>query len=361
MAFDIIQQRLLTQQLSYPSFERPEDVVTWFGAIQAQDFAAAKWAISLRSKNQTDADIEKAFNEGKILRIHIMRPTWHFVNPQDIRWLLALTAPRVQHFNGHYYRKSGLDKTIFDKSNKVIKKALEGSKQLTRDELHTYLKEAHIPTDNLGLSFTIVQAELEGIIVSGPRLGKQFTYMLLDERVPATKPITNNEALMKLTKRYFQSHGPAQIKDFCWWSGLTSIDAKKGIEMLGSTIISEVTNDKIYWYISSKEEKTMPLDGYLVPGFDEYFIAYKDRSDILDSEYIKRLNQGGGMVNGAVVLNGKMVGGWKRTFVKKDVVITITLFEKISDEQKQAVLKQAERFGKFLSIPIIININLSEA
>src|SRR6202042_514764 len=141
---------------------------------------------------------------------------------------------RVQRFNGSYYRRAGFDKIIFEKSNKVLKKALEGGKQLTREELHSYLKDANIPTQNLVLTFTIMQAELEGIIKSGPRRGKQFTYMLFDERVPQTKPITPDEALAELTKRYFQSHGPAQIQDFSWWSGLSITEAKKGIQLLGS-------------------------------------------------------------------------------------------------------------------------------
>src|ERR1700722_13982388 len=142
MSLDFAYTRLHNQQLSNHTFDEPASIVSWFGAIQAQDFAAAKWAIAQRAKNQTDEDIEQAFNEGKILRTHIMRPTWHFVTPQDIRWLLALTSPRVQRFNGYYYRKSGLDKTIFEKSNEVIKKALAGGKQLTRNELDIQLKQA---------------------------------------------------------------------------------------------------------------------------------------------------------------------------------------------------------------------------
>ncbi len=223
--------RLSNQHLTSQHFDSPEDVVSWFGAVQAQDFAGAKWALSQRCKNATDASIEQAFNEGKILRTHIMRPTWHFVTPSDIRWLLALTSPRVKRFNGYYYRQTGLDKSIFEKSNLVIKQALDGGKALTRSELKVYLEEAKIPTLNLGLSYTIMQAELDGVIASGPRRGKQFTYMLLDERVPQSKHISNEQALAELTKRYFQSHGPSLAKDFSWWSGLTLSDARRGIDL----------------------------------------------------------------------------------------------------------------------------------
>lgn len=358
MALNIPARRLSNQHLSHPLYEKPSDVVSWFGAIQAQDFAAAKWAIAQRTTNQTDTTIEEAFNKGEILRTHIMRPTWHFVTPKDIRWLLKLTSPRVHRFNGYYYRKSGFDKTIFQKSNDIIQKALQGNKQLTRIELDRHLQEKNIPTKDLGLTYCIMQAELDGIICSGPRRGKQFTYMLLDERVPKQKEITRDESLFELTKRYFQSHGPAQIKDFVWWSGLTVEDIKKGITLLGSKLDKEEEDGKTYWFIknniSLKQDRT---DCFLIPGFDEYFIAYTDRSDVLDKKYAKQLNQGGGMVNGAILVSGKMVGGWKRTFANKKVILTIRLFEKIVDSQHQEILHQANKFGNFLNMPIVLKIN----
>ncbi|HWY79408.1 MAG TPA: winged helix DNA-binding domain-containing protein [Candidatus Sulfotelmatobacter sp.] len=356
MTLDIIHTRLHNQQLTSQTFEKPEDLVAWFGAVQAQDFAAAKWALSLRIDDETDSSIEQAFNDGKILRTHIMRPTWHFVTPSDIRWILALTSPRVHRFNGYYYRQSGLDKTIFEKSNEVIKKALQKGKQLTRNELHIYLDEAKIPTKNLGLSYTIMQAELDGIICSGPRRGKQFTYMLLDERAPHSKQFTHEEALAELTKRYFQSHGPAQAQDFSWWSGLTLNDAQKGIELNKHIFQTEEHNKKKYWFVTIKNNTEQKQDGFLVPGFDEYFIAYKDRSDILDSKYAKYLNHGGGMFNGAIVINGKMVGEWKRVLNSKNVMVTIKLFEKITNTQQHTLKQQVKRFGEFLNMPVVINV-----
>jgi hypothetical protein len=355
---EISHLRLQNQQLISQEFEKPEEVVLWFGAIQSQDFAAAKWALALRC-NQTDEQIEQAFNEGKILRTHIMRPTWHFVTPADIRWLLQLTSPRVHRFNGSYYRKSGLDKSIFEKSNIVIHNALEKNKQLTRNELNNYLKAAKIPTEDLGLTYTIMQAELDGIICSGPRIGKQFTYMLLDDRAAQTKNFSNEEALLELTKRFFQSHGPAQAKDFSWWSGLTLSDARKGIQMLGSQLQKLEQNGKIYWFVERKpKQKTDSV--FLIPGFDEYFIAYTDRDDVLDKHYARQLNQGGGMVSGAVVVNGKMVGGWRRTFEKRSAVISIRLFEPISQTQQQLLKQQTEIFGKFINLPVITKINMKQ-
>ncbi len=354
MGSDIVQKRLENQQLTFAHFTHAEDVVNWFGAMQAQDFAAAKWAIALRTKNQTDHDIEQAFNEGKIIRTHIMRPTWHFVTPSVIRWLLALTSERVHAFNGYYYRQSGLDKAIFQKSNEIIRRTLQGGKQCTREQLRQELEKGEVPTKDLGLSFTIMQAELDGIICSGPRIGKQFTYMLLDDRVPNTKAISRDEALTELIKRYFQSHGPAQIQDFVWWSGLTVADAKKGIALVGRKLHKEEKEGKTYWWIDSSTQQVSPShECFLIPGFDEYFIAYKERSDVLDKKYAKHLNQGGGMVNGAIVVEGTMVGGWKRTFEKDHVVITTQLFENITASQQDALEKQAQRYGQFITMPVI--------
>lgn len=351
--FDIPTLRLSNQQLTSPLLHHATDVVSWFGAIQSQDFAAAKWAIAQRLENQTEATIEESFNRGEILRTHVMRPTWHFITPKDIKWMLKLTSPRVQRFNGYYYRRSGLDKSIFEKSNAIIQQALVGKKQLTRGELQIRLEEAKIPTKELGLSYILIQAELDGIVCSGPRRGKQFTYMLLDERVPKTPDISLEEALAKLTQKYFQSHGPAQLRDFSWWSGLTLTDAKKGVALVGSNLIKEEKNGKTYWFTkSNKVIQQNPNACYLIPGFDEYFIAYADRSDVLDKNYVRQLNQGGGMVNGAVVINGNMIGGWKRKFKSKSVIVNVRLFEKITAPQQKALEEQVERFGTYLNMPV---------
>lgn len=351
----IPQTRLINQKLTDTTFDKPEDVLTWFGAMQAQDFNAAKWALALRCKNATDASIETAFNNGDILRTHIMRPTWHFVTPSDIRWLQALTAHRVHRFNGYYYRQTGLDKSIFVKSNTVIRKALAGGKQLTRSELQIHLEVAKIPTENLGLSYTIMQAELDALICSGPKRGKQFTYMLVDERIGQTENLSMEEALYELTKRFFQSHGPAQAKDFSWWSGLTLTEVKKGIELAGEKIYKESHNGKTYFFMESKKSSTKE-SVFLIPGFDEYFIAYSDRSDVLNKNYAKELNQGGGMVSGAIIINGRMIGGWRRTFEKKSVVVTIRLFETIPEEMKEKIHQQTKRFGEFLHLPVALKV-----
>ena len=200
------------------------------GAVQAQDFAAAKWALALRMRSATDHSIEQAFNDGQIIRTHLLRPTWHFVAPEDIRWLLQLTGPRVNLKCGSAFRRFELDAAVFKRSHRALINALKGGKHLARAELRTVLDRAGVATgDGIRFQHILIRAELDGVICSGPRQGKQFTYALLEERVPPAKPLTRDEALVELTRRYFTSHGPANLQDFVWWSGLTTADARRGI------------------------------------------------------------------------------------------------------------------------------------
>ncbi len=223
---DIIHSRLLNQQIANSYFQQPGELVEWMGAMQAQEYAMAKWAIGLRIPGSTDAMVESAFNKGGILRTHLLRPTWHFVSPTDIRWMLALSAPRINAIGAYMYRQLKLDNAIFRRSAAVLLKTLEGGKYLTRTELQEALKQKKIIADGLRLGYIMMHAELEGLICSGPRQGKQFTYALLEERVPPVPALTRDESLALLAKKYFSSRGPATTIDFATWSGLTITDSK---------------------------------------------------------------------------------------------------------------------------------------
>src|SRR5438034_1155848 len=240
---NIAHQRLHNQFITQQTFEKAGDVLRWLGAVQAQDYAAAKWALGLRTQNSTDNLIEQAFTDGTILRTHVMRPTWHFVLPADIRWMLALTAPRVLSTIAYYDRTLELDDAVFTQSNAVLAKALQGGKQLTRTELVSVLQQAGIATDNLQrIGHILMHAELDGIICSGARRSKQFTYALLDERAPQAGTLDCEEALAEFARRYFTSHGPATLQDFVWWSGLTVDDARACLEMVTSQLMHEVVD-----------------------------------------------------------------------------------------------------------------------
>lgn len=352
---DIPLYRLHNQRLIKTTFKTPAEVVDWLGAVQSQDYAGAKWALGQRANGINEADVDQAFADGSILRSHLLRPTWHFVTPKDIRWMLMLTAPRVHALSDYYYRKSGLDAATFKKSNSTIAKALKGGRQLTRNELASALQKAGIPTDaDLRLTYLVMYAELEGLICSGARRGKQFTYALLEERVPPTKPMKRDEALAELVRRYFSTRGPATLQDFAWWSGLTVADAKAGIEMVRPQFVSETINGQTYWFDESNAPtKLKSPTAYLLPNYDEYFIGFKDRSafaEVIRREKLEENNPT--FIAHVIVLDGQIVGGWKRTLKKDSVVVELSLITKLSKSEHQAVVEAANRFGKFLGLSV---------
>ncbi len=226
----IAYERLLRQRIAGEGLERPADVVRWMGAVQAQDFAAAKWAVGLRTNACTDAGVEEAFARGEILRTHVMRPTWHFVAPEDIRWMQALTSAYVKAQMGYQFRRLELDPAVFKRSTAAMVKALRDGQQLTRAELAQVLARAGIQGDGLRLAHIIAHAELDAVLCSGGRRGRQFTYALVDERAPNARKLPRDEALATLTERYFASHGPATLRDYAWWSGLSAAAVKAGLE-----------------------------------------------------------------------------------------------------------------------------------
>src|SRR5713101_5545905 len=295
---DIAHQRLHNQLITRRTFEKPGDVVKWLGAVQAQDYAAAKWTVGLRLQGATDDDIKQAFTVGAILRTHLMRPTWHFVSPADIRWLLALTAPRVNAANAHWYRRLELDDTVFMRSNAVLAKALQGGKHLTRPELVSVLQQAGIVSENvLRFTYIVMRAELDGIVCSGARRGKQFTYALLDERAPRARSLDRDEALVEFARRYFTSHGPATLQDFVWWSGLTAADARVALELVKSQLMHEVVDGQTYWFsTSTPPAKDLSQAAYLLPNYDEYTVGYTDRSAIFDALHTNKLDPRGGLL-----------------------------------------------------------------
>lgn len=359
-SLDIAQHRLHNQHLARTWLEQPADVVQWLGAVQAQDYAGAKWALGLRLPSTTDADVEQALTKGVILRTHVLRPTWHFVTPDDIRWLLALTAPRVNAVNGYYYRKLGLDESVFKRSNAALTKALQGNKHLTREELRGEFKRASIAIeDNMRLSYLLMRAELDGIVCSGARRGKQFTYALLEERITRAKTWERDEALMELTLRYFASRGPATLRDFVWWSGLTMADAKKGTEHARSKLEQAVIDGQTYWFAAAAlpaKRSASPV-AYLLPNYDEYFIGFKDRSAILrDMEKFKIDAQSGALSAHIIVINGQVVGGWKRIVRKTATVVELNSLRPLTQAENRAVNAAVGRYSAFLDQSVAVEV-----
>ena len=352
---DIARRRLANQHLVAPALRTPADVVRVLGAVQAQDYAGAKWAIAQRTRGVVDRAVEQAMTEGSILRTHVLRPTWHFVTPADIRWMLALTAPRVKATMAYYDRKLELDEALLRRSTRAIMRALRDGKQLTRAEIAQILRRARIDvTGSQRLGHILLRPELDGIICSGARRGKQFTYALLEERVPPVRPLDRDEALLELTRRYFATRGPATPNDFAWWSGLTVADAKRGIEMVGGALEREVIDGRTYWSdpTTRSPSKKGPIV-HLLPNYDEYFIGFKDRSAIGERLKSAELVTGGdALIAHVVSVDGQLVGGWKRTVTKEGVIVELHLLTRLSAAERRAVDAAAHAYGDFLGLPV---------
>ncbi|HSL31658.1 MAG TPA: winged helix DNA-binding domain-containing protein [Anaerolineales bacterium] len=352
MKVDIPRYRLYNQFLSHTDLAKPGDVVRRLGAVQSQDYGGAKWALGLRLEHATDAALDQAFNEGRFLRTHILRPTWHFVAPEDLRWMLQLSAPRVHAANAFMYRQLDVDRASRRKSYKVLEKALGGGQYLTRNELSSAFEKAGLVAKGPRLAYFVMSAELDGILCSGPRRGKQFTYALLEERVPETAPLNHEEALAELTRRYFATRGPATLHDFTWWSGLTMADAKQGMEMVKSNFTQEVVDGNSYWFDNSISPVREPSPtAHLLPNYDEYFIGFKDRSAIGRLITPWRPDESGATLPvHVIILDGQIVGGWKRNIKKNEVVIDLTLLTELTKKQSTAVIQAAGRYRKFMGV-----------
>ena len=357
MPFDIPGLRLANQRISQSSLKTPAEAVAWLGAVQAQDYAGAKWALGLRLPGSTEADIERACEAGAILRTHVLRPTWHFVTPADIRWLLALTATRVHAFNATYYRKMELDGPIFARSNAALEQALRDGNQLTRPELEQVLQQAGIATHDLRSTLLIMHAELDGLLCSGARRGRQLTYALLEERVPPARSLERSEALAELALRYFSSHGPASIADFTWWSGLTTADALAGLEGLKSRLQQADLGGRTCYWSAEPGTPAEPADSsaFLLPNYDEYMVAYADRSAISVGIDLKALDgRTEGLLNNAILLDGQVAGTWRRTITKKAVKIQLRPYRPLSETGMQAIHRAARRYAAFLELPLLL-------
>jgi hypothetical protein len=350
---DLLRRRLYSQRLAGEKRARPEDVVGWLGAVQSQEYPAAKWSIGERLKTGTDAAVERAFASGAILRTHILRPTWHFVTPADIRWMLQLTSPRVHATNAYFYRRLEVDESVAQRGRTVITRALRGGKALTRPELTRVIREAGVQGDPQRVTAVLMRAELDGLICSGPRQGLQHTYMLLDERAPQAKTLPRDEALAELTSRFFLSHGPATIQDFVWWSSLTAADARAGLEMAKHGLESGTTDGQVYWGPPVSSPLRAPRQAYLLPDYDEYIVAYKDRMAMLGETGAERYGSWhyGSWPHTPIVLDGRTLGSWRRTIEKGAVVVAAKLLAPIAPAHVKAVRAAAERYGRFLAMP----------
>lgn len=349
--------RLASQEIGGTEFATVKNVLDWMGAIQAQDYAMAKWAIGIRLPNSLDEGIRTAIDQGDILRTHILRPTWHFVSSDDIYWLLELTAQQIKVSFKSRNNQLGLTNAVLRKSNSVIEKALIDGNHLSREELINKLKKAKIATDENRASHLFAWAEMEGLICSGAsKKGKQ-TYALLEERVQKKKIFLKDEALATLARKYFTSRCPATLQDFVWWSGLSVTNAKQALEMVRSKFTPETINSQTYWFTSSFSiPKTTSENVFLLPAYDEFIISYKDRSATLPFDATKKTVSDNGIFKPVVVVNGQVRGIWKRTVSNDRVFVDVELFEAPDKTISSHIEDATEQYGRYLVKKTELNI-----
>jgi hypothetical protein len=347
----IAAQRLHNQRLTHPGPRQAADVVAWCGAVQAQEYQAAKWAVGLRMpEGATDTQVERAFNDGRIVRTHVLRPTWHFVAAADIHWMLELTAPRVHRALATANRYFEVDAATRARAARIFERALRDGESLTRAELGDRLSRAGVVAKSQRLALLAIHAELEGIICSGPQRGKLLTYMLLSTRVPIGRRLSRDEALAELTRRYFRSHGPATIRDFVWWSGLTTADARRGLEIAGAR--QEVIDPCTYWTVPDRVRANgSRASVHLLPIFDEYLVAYRDL------HAVPRRSGSGGRLEQAVVAAGQIVGTWKAVGKPEGLVLEVTVQRPLTGNERRLLTEVAARYGRFLSAPVSVMIS----
>ena len=323
----------------------------WLVAVQAQDYLGALWAVGLRTKNTTERDIEQALADRTIVRTWPMRGTLHFVAASDVRWMLKLLTPRVIAGSASRFKQLELDDAAFSRSRKAFVRALQGGKQLERKEMMQVLESAHISTAGQRGIHILGRLAQEGLLCFGARAGKQQTFALLDEWVPKSKELERDAALAELAKRYFTGHGPAMLQDFVWWSGLTTAAAREGLELARPHLVQDAFGGQTYWLASSMTTaKPKAQAAFLLPGFDEYLVGYKNRNDVLNPSYARQANNGGGILNPTIVMNGQVVGTWKRTLQKDTVTITPLWFTPPKKSDQRALAQAVQQYGDFLGL-----------
>ncbi len=350
---DIPSARLFNQQISETGLKKADELLSYMVAVQGQDYLGAKWSVGLRLPGSSDADIEKALLDKSIIRTWAMRGTLHLMTASDVRWLLRLLSPRIIAGNARRYKELGLDEDTLARSNEILTKALE-KKELTRTALFDILEQNGISTEGQRAPYILQRASYDGLVCQGIMRGRDPIYFSM-ESLPKGDELKGDEALEALARRYFISRGPATLQDFVWWSGIPIADAKKGLEIVKSQLSQENINGQTYYFshlAPAKHNKT--ITAYLLPGFDEYIVGYKERSVIMDKAYMKTLTPTNGMLPPTIVIDGKVVGTWKRIINKSKVLVTLNPSRDLTKAENKDISVAIQRYSEFLGIPATI-------
>ncbi len=344
-------QRLVSQQIAQSRLSNPAEVVRWLAALQAQDYLGAKWSIGLRIPGARDADIDAALNSGTIYRTWVMRGTLHFVAASDIHWMVALVAPRIIAACARRYRELDLDEPTFARSNDIILNMLGSGPPLNRTALMTALNQQGISTAGQRAPYLLQRASLERLICQGATTRNDPTYQLLPDA--GSTLLDKTDALVELARRYFRSRSPATLADFGWWTGLPVADLKRAVAALASELIEEEIDGKRYWrHEDTPASDSAPDAAYLLPGFDEYLLSYKDRSASVDMAHLKTLTPTNGILPATMVYQGRVIGRWRRTLQKDRVTVALAPYAPLDFAQERAFVEAAERYAAFIGLEL---------
>lgn len=360
---EVARLRLRNQRVTGEKLNTPEAVVAWLGCVQSQEVALAKWSLGMRLAGAPrDADIDAALSRGEIIRTHILRPTWHYVTPADIRWIMRLTAPRVLAASAGRMRNLELDDKQIARASEVMARALEGGRRMTRLELQAELERAGLNPEGQRVAYIVMAAEKNLLLGSGPvRDGKQ-TYALLDEWVPPTaadaEPLDRDTALAMLTLRFFTSHGPATIGDFTWWSSLTTADAKRGIEANGSELEQIDVAGERFWWAGDRGGSADPPPSptvHLMQAYDEFVVAYKSpRTPINVAGLASPAVLQRPPFYHAIFVDTQLVGFWRRLTAKRGFTIDRVMLRDLNDTEHAALEAEAARYSAFVETPVTL-------
>jgi hypothetical protein len=322
-------------------------VVGHLTAMQAQEHTYARWSVAQRTKGTPAASaIDRAFDEGRFLRTHLLRPTWHYVAATDLRWLMSLSGPRVDAANARRHQDLGLDTKTLHRSNDVIAQAVATGAR-TRRELAAILREHRISVEGQRIAYMLMHAELMAVICSGPMRGTQHTYAAFDQRVPADEGFEGDEALAVLAWRYFSTRGPATLNDFSWWSGLNVPEARRGLAMVQSRLESHEVDSRTYWFSDQRPPRSKQRFD-LVQCYDELIISYRQSRDVLQTTSATFAVPG--HLDGfqhVLLQDGRLLGHWRARTDPRGVQIETRTSRLLDDKEMSALASAIERYRRF--------------
>lgn len=351
---NIAKTRLYSQHIGTNLCASPEDVVRSLGAVQAQDYAHSLWALGLRTKNTKIADVEQALKDGKIIRTWLMRGTVHIILTEDITWMRNLFSERIlARLTPKAWEFHAMTPELMDRAKDMIMQALGGKTVLTRKALIQRLADVGIPDDRQQSYFIFGYLSQSGVICPGPPQGKDQTFTLLDDWATNQRILTREESLAVLAERFFASHGPATVADFANWSGLKVSDAKSGLATVQDKLKSLVHNNTEYWMAPQAKESN---GLFLLPGYDEFLIGYKDRSASFEAYGPTPISTYNGMFYATIIEDGQVLGVWRRVIKSKVIDVILHPIVKLSQKQTAQIEIQIAAYAEFLDKPVALKI-----